>query len=204
MASTSAARIALITVHHGTMSGQAITTIESAMTEEAEETGHAVLQRTRSIAAVAVRKKSTALRAHIGIAVKNTAAVTAHDLPLKRPSTTTMYMPTETESQNLAHDESTKATKTSIVRDLVTGTESVTDGTAKKKRRTTTTSETRTDQETKTGSVDVVATVKPKMTIATTMTTGIAPLDEAARTGIEMNGIEMIAAETIVGRATAT
>lgn len=204
MASTSAARIALITVHHGMMSGQAITTIESAMTEEAEETGHAVPQRTRSIAAVAVRKKSTALRAHIGIAVKNTAAVTAHDLPLKRPSTTTMYMPTETESQNLAHDESTRATKTSTVRGLVTGTESVTDGTAKKKRRTTTTSETRTDQETKTGSVDVVATVKPKMTIATTMTTGIAPLDEAARTGIEMNGIEMIAAETIVGRATAT
>jgi hypothetical protein len=204
MASTSAARIALITVHHGTMSGQAITTIESAMTEEAEETGHAVPQRTRSTAAVAVRRKSTALHAHIGTAVKSTAAVTAHDLPLKRPSTTTMYMPTETESQNLAHDESTKATKTSIVRDLVTGTESVTDGTAKRKRKTTTTSETRTDQETKTGSVDVVATVKPKMTIATTMTTGIAPLDEAAKTGIEMNGIEMIAAETIVGRATAT
>jgi hypothetical protein len=200
----SAARIALITARHATMSGQAITTIESAMTEEAEETGHAVPQRTRSTAAVAVRKKSTALLAHIGIAVKNTADVIAHDLPRKRPSTTMMYMPMETESQMLAHDESTGATKTSIVRGLVTGTESVTDGTAKRKRKTTTTSETRTDQETKTGSVDVVATVKPKMTIATTMTTGIAPLDEAARTGIEMNGIEMIVAETIVGRATAT
>ena len=85
----------------------------------------------------------------------------------------------------------------------MTETESVTDGNAKKKIKTTTMSETRTDQETKTGSVDVVATVKPKMTIATTMTTDIAPLDEAAKTGIEMNEIEMIVAATIAGRATA-
>ena len=203
MTITSAARIALIIARHAAMSGQTITTIESAMTEEAEEIGHAVHQRTRSIAAVAVRKKSPALHAHIEIGVKNTAAVTARDLPLKKQSTTTTYMPTETESQNLAPDESTGATKTSIVRGLVTETESVTDGNAKKKIKTTTMSETRTDQETKTGSVDVVATVKPKMTIATTMTTGIAPLDEAAKTGIEMNEIEMIVAATIAGRATA-
>ena len=32
---------------------------------------------------------------------------------------------------------------------------------------------------------------------------GIAPLDEAAKTGIEMNEIEMIVAATIAGRATA-
>jgi hypothetical protein len=205
---TSAARIVVITAPHGTMSGQTIMTIESVMTEEAEEIGHVVPQRTQSTAAVAVRKRGTVLHAHIGIAVKNTAAVTAHDLPLKRASTTMMCMPTGTGNQRLAPGENTEATKTSIVRGLVTGhaigTGSVTDGIAKRKRKTMTTSETRTDQETKTGNVDVVATVKPRMTIATTMTTGTAPLDEAERTGIEMNETKMTTTETIAGGATAT